>query len=172
MSAPPKTVRAEPVEASTTNGALATGPSTSSGRTTNYQTRLAVGLGCDRGAALLTLWEALEQALRLIDGSPTQIDRLASIDLKADEAALIDLAAALKRPLHFYRAPELATVAVPNPSATVMRHIGTPSVSEAAALLAAGAGKSANPHLLVEKHKWRGADGKHATISIARIPHD
>ena len=27
-------------------------------------------------------------------------------------------------------------------------------------------------HLVVEKHKLRGADGRNATISIARIPHD
>ena len=116
--------------------------------------------------------EALEQALRQIDASSAQIDQLASIDLKADETALLDLGAALQRPLHFYRAAELAEVPVPNPSETVMRHIGTPSVSEAAALLAAGSGKRSTPRLLVEKHKWRGADGKHATISIARIPHD
>lgn len=141
-------------------------------RTTVYATRYAVGLGCDRGVALATVWEALEQALRQIDGSSAQIDRLASIDLKADETALLDLAAALHQPLHFYRAAELATVTVPNPSETVLRHIGTPSVSEAAALLAAGADRKAPAQLLVEKHKWRGADGKHATISIARIPHD
>ena len=61
----------------------------------------------------------------------------------------------------------LAQVAVPNPSETVRKYTGTPSVSEAAALLAAG------PHtpmtaLVVEKHKHRGADGKNATVSIAR----
>ena len=42
-------------------------------------------------------------------------------------------------------------------------------VSEAAALLAAGAsGHPAPPTALcLEKHKWRGADGKNATVSIA-----
>jgi cobalt-precorrin 5A hydrolase len=58
---------------------------------------------------------------------------------------------------------------VPNPSATVLRYLGTPSVSEAAALLAAG---STAKDLLIEKHKYRGADQKNATISIARIKHD
>jgi cobalt-precorrin 5A hydrolase len=55
---------------------------------------------------------------------------------------------------------------VPNPSETVRRYTGTPSVSEAAALLAAGAGMEA---LLVEKHKHRGPDGRNATVSVARI---
>jgi len=54
---------------------------------------------------------------------------------------------------------------VPNPSETVLRYTGTPSVSEAAALLAA---RAAMPSLLVEKHKTRGADGRHATVSVAR----
>jgi cobalt-precorrin 5A hydrolase len=58
---------------------------------------------------------------------------------------------------------------VPNPSETVRRHTGTPSVSEAAALLAAGADAG---DLLLEKHKIEDADGKHATVSIARIVHD
>jgi cobalt-precorrin 5A hydrolase len=61
----------------------------------------------------------------------------------------------------------LAEVDVPNPSETVRKHTGTPSVSEAAALLAARTDKT---HLLIEKHRLRGADGRNATVSIARIP--
>jgi cobalt-precorrin 5A hydrolase len=55
----------------------------------------------------------------------------------------------------------------------VRQYTGTPSVSEAAALLA-GAGvlgrSEALPMtaLLVEKFKHRGADGRNATVSIAR----
>ena len=64
-------------------------------------------------------------------------------------------------------AAELAVVAVPNPSETVRKYTGTPSVSEAAALLAAGADQT---HLIIEKHKLRGPDGRNATVSIARIP--
>jgi cobalamin biosynthesis protein CbiG len=58
---------------------------------------------------------------------------------------------------------------VPHPSETVRRHTGTPSVSEAAALLAAGT-DSRPPQLLIEKHRLRGPDGRNATVSIARIP--
>ena len=56
---------------------------------------------------------------------------------------------------------------MPHPSETVRRHTGTPSVSEAAALLAANAEPSL---LLIEKHKLRGPDGRNVTVSIARIP--
>jgi len=51
----------------------------------------------------------------------------------------------------------------------VRRHTGTPSVSAAAALLAAGPGGGS---LLLEKHKVLDAQGKHATVSIARISDD
>jgi hypothetical protein len=51
----------------------------------------------------------------------------------------------------------------------VRKYTGTPSVSEAAALLAANADQS---HLIIEKHKLRGPDGRNATVSIARIPHE
>jgi hypothetical protein len=95
---------------------------------------------------------------------------VASIDLKADEPGLLrrrrgtwlDASTSTRR-------AELAAVDVPNPSETVRKHTGTPSVSEAAALLAAGADK---PNLIIEKHKLRGPDGRNATVSIARIPND
>lgn len=131
---------------------------------------LVLGLGCDRGTALVTLQEAVSQALQRLGASVNAVATLASIDLKADEPALLSLARQLDCPIHFYPAAALAAVPVPNPSATVLRHTGTPSVSEAAALMAAGAsGHPAPPTALcLEKHKWRGTDGKNATVSIAR----
>ena len=92
---------------------------------------------------------------------------VASIDLKADEVGLAEVAEAHGWKIRFYPAAELATVDVPNPSETVRKSTGTPSVSEAAALLVAGADLS---HLIIEKHKLRGPDGRNATVSIARIP--
>jgi len=59
---------------------------------------------------------------------------------------------------------------VPNPSETVRKHTGTPSVSEAAALLAAGA--TSPTALRVEKHKCKGPDGRHATVSVAFMNQD
>jgi cobalt-precorrin 5A hydrolase len=57
-------------------------------------------------------------------------------------------------------------VPVPNPSETVRKYMGTPAVAEAAALLAAGVDMRA---LLLEKYKYRGEDGKNATVSIASM---
>ncbi len=127
----------------------------------------AIGLGCDRGVALQTVREAVRTALAEAGASPGQVRAAASITLKRDEAALLALAEEYGWPLRFYEAGELAAVPVPHPSATVLRHTGTPSVSEAAALLAAGPGTPMTA-LVVEKHKHRGADGRHATVSIAR----
>ena len=132
---------------------------------------LVLGLGCDRGTAFATLQEAVSQALHQIGAQVGDVVALASIDLKADEPCLHALAQQWGCTIHFYPAAVLAPVPVPNPSATVLRYTGTPSVSEAAALLAAGtAGQPAPIHALcLEKHKWRGADGKNATVSIARL---
>ncbi len=132
---------------------------------------IVLGLGCDRGTAFATLQEAVSQALHQTGAQVGDVVALASIDLKADEPCLHALAQQWGCPIHFYPAAVLAQVAVPNPSATVLRYTGTPSVSEAAALLAAGtAGQPAPIHALcLEKHKWRGADGKNATVSIARL---
>ncbi|MDD2875559.1 MAG: cobalamin biosynthesis protein [Azoarcus sp.] len=128
--------------------------------------KVALGLGCDRGTPFETLAQAVNEALAVAGVGLEAVSAVASIDLKADEAGLALLAAVHGWRIDFHPAPRLAAIAVPNPSETVRRYTGTPSVSEAAALLAANAGQDA---LLVEKHKVRGTDGKHATISIARI---
>jgi cobalt-precorrin 5A hydrolase len=111
--------------------------------------------------------QCLQQALALAGGTLADVAVLASIEAKADEAAFLQLAQQHGLPLQWFTAAQLAAVPVPNPSATVQRYMGTPSVSEAAALLAAQADLRA---LVVEKHKLRGPDGKNATVSIARMP--
>ncbi|NVD70573.1 cobalamin biosynthesis protein [Duganella sp. BJB1802] len=131
-------------------------------------TRYAMGLGCDRGVALDTVREAVRDALAAAGAQPAQVVAAASIMLKKDEAALLALAQEHGWPLHFYEAHELAAVEVPHPSETVRHYTGTPSVSEAAALLAAGPDTPMTA-LVVEKHKHKGADGRNATVSIARI---
>jgi cobalt-precorrin 5A hydrolase len=127
----------------------------------------AIGLGCDRGTSLETVSKAVEVALALVNAVPDQVVAAASITLKMDEAALLALAQQYDWPLQFYPPEQLAGVQVPNPSETVRRHTGTPSVSEAAALLAAGPGTPMSA-LVVEKYKYRGEDGRNATVSIAR----
>ena len=126
---------------------------------------LTLGLGCDRGTPAATIIQAIEEALAACSGSRMDIASAASIDLKANEDGLLQAMHHFGWTIHFYDAAELAVVPVPNPSETVRKHTGTPSVSEAAALLAAGAGAQ----LILEKHRLRGPDGRNATVSIARI---
>ena len=130
-------------------------------------TTYTVGLGCDRGVALETMREAVTAALEQAGVRPEQVTAAASIELKMDETALLAIAREHGWPLHFYPARELAAVQVPHPSETVRLYTGTPSVSEAAALLAAGPATPMSA-LIVEKFKHRGADGRNATVSIAR----
>lgn len=128
---------------------------------------IALGLGCDRGTPAATIQQVIDEALARAGCALTAVQAVASIDLKADEIGLAEVAAANGWTIRFYPARELAAVDVPNPSETVRKYTGTPSVSEAAAILVADADKT---HLIIEKHKLRGPDGRNATVSIARIP--
>lgn len=130
--------------------------------------RLALGLGCDRGTPEATLRQAVDEALAQIGAAWPDVAAVASITLKADEVGLLALCRAQGWTPVFHTPDVLARVAVPNPSETVRRHTGTPSVSEAAALLAAGRADAMHA-LVVEKHRLRGPDGRHATVSVARL---
>jgi cobalt-precorrin 5A hydrolase len=128
--------------------------------------QVVLGIGCDRNTALETIETALAQALALVGLEHDQVNAMATIDKKADEAGLLDLADKYSWPLHFYSADQLSRVNVPNPSETVLKYMGTPSVGEAAALLLAD---STMDHLIVEKYKFCGPDGRNATISIVAL---
>ena len=128
--------------------------------------KLALGLGCDRGTPAVTVERAITEALAACGAALADVQAVASIDLKADEPGLAVVAEQNGWAIRFYAAAELAAIDVPNPSETVRQHTGTPSVSEAAALLVGGAEKN---QLIIEKYKLRGPDGRNVTVSIARI---
>ncbi|MFM1812244.1 MAG: hypothetical protein RLZZ336_1182 [Cyanobacteriota bacterium] len=100
--------------------------------------RLWLGLGCERNTSLGLLERLLEQTLRDHGLAEAAVAGLASIDRKGDEPALLQLAAERGWPLRLFSAAELAAVTVPNPSPLVAQEMGTASVAEASALLAAG----------------------------------
>ena len=131
--------------------------------------KIALGLGCDRDTPLATVRTAIDDALLACHAQLADVSAVASIDLKADEPALLQLAAEHGWQIRFHTASELASVEVPHPSETVRKHTGTPSVSEAAALLAAQPDNPDKSQLLIEKYRHRGPDGRNATVSIARI---
>lgn len=128
--------------------------------------RIVLGMGCDRGALLQTMETVVEQALAQAGLTHDAVAMCASIDKKSDEVALLQLCEQHGWPLRFYTAAQLAGVEVPNPSEVVRKYMGTPTIAEAAAMLAARTGIEG---LLVEKHKYCGTNGKNATVSIARL---
>lgn len=132
---------------------------------------IALGVGCDRNTPHATLAQVIDEALQRLGRDWSTVKAVASIDLKADEVAMQQLMQQRGCDIRFFSAAQLAQVPVPNPSETVRKYTGTPSVSEAAALLAAGVDGQPAPMsaLLIEKHKLRGPDGRNATVSVAAI---
>lgn len=100
--------------------------------------RVVLGVGASRGCPPDELRDLAAACLAEAGLPRSAVAAVASADVKADEPAVLALAADLGVPTRFLAADVLATVEVPTPSATVARHVGTPSVAEAAALLVAG----------------------------------
>ena len=86
---------------------------------------------------------------------PLAIKSMATIEEKRTEPVVQTLSRTY--PFAFYRAEELNQIEVPTPSEVVNKHMGTPSVSEASALLASGGGS-----LVVQKQK-----GQNYTLAVA-----
>ena len=143
---------------------------------------VAVGVGCSQAATAVDGRDAAVDALavaralgpgRAGEGSPTPavvatIDRRRghpAVEAAADavEAAEPLAGAARRTAVVTFPASLLAAVDVPNPSADVDGAVGTPSVAEAAALLAAGPGA----RLVVEKR--RGATTT-AAVAVGTSP--
>jgi cobalt-precorrin 5A hydrolase/precorrin-3B C17-methyltransferase len=97
---------------------------------------LVAGMGASRGADVTELADLLDGALREAGLSPASLAWLASLDAKAGEPGLVELARRLGVPLITHSATTLAAVDVPTPSTVVAEAVGTPSVAEAAAALA------------------------------------
>ena len=98
---------------------------------------LWVGIGCERGSSLELLQWAIQEALKTKGLAQEAIAGLATIDIKADEVGLVALADQWQLPLITFPADVLASVPVPTPSAIVQQEVGTSSVAEAAAIVAA-----------------------------------
>lgn len=99
---------------------------------------LVLGVGCDRGTPLELVRRGVLQVLASHGLSVKSVAALASVDVKADEPALLALAAEFGWPFRTFSSAELDQVTeIATPSAVVKKHVGTRSVSEAAALLCA-----------------------------------
>ena len=116
---------------------------------------LHVGIGLAHDADMKCIDE-IQQCLNDKGINMKAIKSIATIDVKKDEKVVGELMRCGYE-VRFYSAGELSDIIVPNPSGTVEKHVGTSSVSEAAAMLSAD-----NNQLLLEKHK-----GTQWTLAVA-----
>jgi cobalt-precorrin 5A hydrolase / precorrin-3B C17-methyltransferase len=119
---------------------------------------LRVGVGASRGAAAGEIGQLIDDVLAELGVSHQSVRHIATVDAKADEVGLLAAAAGRGWPVVTFPASRLAAVPVPHPSEVVRRAVGTPSVAEAAALLAPGS------ELLAAKRA-----SAHATVAVARV---
>lgn len=124
---------------------------------------LVVGVGASKGASAEGLHDAVHQVLRSAGLDPSAVADVATLDAKVNEPAIAELAERLGVGIVAFDAPLLASVEVPNPSEIVRDAVGTPSVAEAAAVVAAGPGSR------LVSTKTVSATGD-STVAVARRP--
>ncbi len=135
----------------------------SEARLVYHPQRFALGVGCARGADPAELRELVRAVLDEGGVAPGAVASVNTLDLKADEPAMNELARRLGVPLRLFGAEELARqeARLANPSEIVRAEVGCPGVAEGAALAAVGPEGT----LEVEKHK-----SANCTAALARAP--
>ena len=137
---------------------------------------LWVGIGCQKGSSRPLIATAIQQVFAENQLRENAIAGLATIDTKASEVGLIELCLLGNFPLKVFSANILSTVSVPNPGKIAAKTVGTPSVAEAAAILAAG---YITPHLtenltvrlLVPKQVFR-LESEPGSVTVAVATND
>ncbi|MEU7819644.1 precorrin-3B C(17)-methyltransferase [Catellatospora sp. NPDC049133] len=124
---------------------------------------LVLGIGASRGVSGGEIADLVARVLADAGLAGESVCAVATADVKADEAGLLAYAAGRGLPLVTFPAAALAQVTVPNPSEVVRAAVGTPSVAEAAALLAAGA-RGRGAELVAGK-----TASAMATVAVARL---
>ena len=125
-----------------------------------------IGVGCERNTSASLLERALDVSLQKLSIAKEAIAGFATVDRKSDEIELLLLVQKNDWQIRFFTPEELSCIKVPNPSDTVRKEIGSPSVAEASAILASGEGGK----LLLEKNIFYSNDDEigAVTISIAQ----
>lgn len=123
---------------------------------------LTLGVGASRGCPPAELLALVDASLAEAGLARSQVRAVTSAEIKADEPAVLALAATLGVPARFLAGDALAAVTVPTPSAVVAAAVGTPSVAEASALIVSGDGDARRGRLLLTKRR-----SAHATCAIA-----
>jgi len=121
---------------------------------------LVVGIGLHWDTTKETIEEGLQSCLQKNKLSALSISKFVSIKKEQEVNGLIEISKEMNIPIEYYEKDDLVNVKIPNPSQTVKKLEGTPSVSEAAAI------KASRGKLIMEKQKFP----PNLTIAIARIP--
>ena len=124
---------------------------------------LWVGIGCERGTSKQLIQTAIETIFPRNHLATEAIAGITTIDTKADEIGILELCQDWDLPLITFTAEQLAKTDVPTPSKIVSREVGTPSVAEAAAILAA------NSPLIVSKQIFK-QEGEIGAVTVAIAP--
>ncbi len=134
---------------------------------------LWVGIGCQKGSSGKLMLTAIQKVFQDHQLNENAIAGLATIDTKASEVGLIELCCLRNFSLKIFPAEILSTVSVPNPAKIAGKTVGTPSVAEAAAILAVShitpsltRKQELEIRLLVPKHIFR-LQGEPGTVTIA-----
>lgn len=126
-----------------------------------YPRVLWVGMGCERDTSQKVMEYALKQVFKNHNLAESAIAGIATIDIKGDEVGMVQLCQDKGYPLRTFTAERLAKVKVPTPSEIVQGEVGTASVAEAAAILAAD-----RDQLVVNKGIFR-LEGEKGAVTIA-----
>lgn len=123
---------------------------------------LWIGIGCERNTSTELIGKAIDETCKTYHLATEAIAGIASIDLKADEPGIIEFCQRRNLIFKTFSADELKQVDVPTPSEIVEQEVGTPSVAEAAAILA-------GDNLRVRKQIFKSGDQSGAvTVAVAQ----
>ena len=124
---------------------------------------LTLGVGCSRHCPPAELAGVVAGMMAKAGIAPQAVACISTIDLKADEPAILDLARAMGVPLRLFTAAELEAEAprLHNPSDVVFAEVGCHGVSEGAALAQVG------PQGVLHVAKVKSA---HATCALGMAP--
>ena len=128
---------------------------------------LWIGVGCERGTSRQLIEAAIQQVCQAHHLAEGAIAGIATIDLKADEVGLVELCGDRPWPLRCFSADQLQQVTVPTPSEVVQAEVGTPSVAEAAAMLAAAGPGPVDPSTLRVTKQIVRAAGQPGAVTVA-----
>jgi len=130
---------------------------------------LWLGIGCERDTDKALIEYAIEKVAQENHLALGAIAGIATLDLKADEAGLLALTQEKDWPLKCFSPEALKTIEVPTPSNVVEKEVGTPSVAEAAAIVAAEAQNLDCLRVKKQIVKKEGLKGA-VTVAIAQSP--